>query len=260
MTRKKREYSEITYEKESASKFVPKSKTKTSSVKILSIKKKNIEVKTKKVLELKISVNHAKFSIWRKILVAEDIKFTKLARILTTSMGWTGYLKWEFSIKGDTLYVDENNKLSAKQFKRLAHEMTIDYYKLQKNESFRFLYDIEKEVSWVHEVSVEEVHVITSETSANSDKHKALSYAICGSGANHCPPDDVGSPQNYATGLEILMSKQPKEAYNKWVDYLGEDYNSEEFDPKGINNSLKLHSYDEQGLKRDAEDEDLFAW
>jgi len=219
------------------------------------------EVKQKRVIEFKISVGyHGKFSIWRKVLVSENIKFTKLARILLTTMGWTGYQKFEFNIKGDTLHIEDNSKLLQKKYRRLANEVTLDYYKLQKSEGFKLIYDVEKEQNWSHDVIVEDIHIIGENLPANSDKLKALSHGVCLSGGGCCPPDDIGTPQNYAYVIDLLKAKSPRDSYAKYMEFLGEDYNPDECDKNAINNKLKMYAYDEKGLKDDEADSDLFKW
>jgi hypothetical protein len=57
-----------------------------------------------------------------------------------------------------------------------------------------------------------------------------------------CPPEDCGGIWGYTDMLEAL--KQPEhEEYESIVDWLGEEYDPEYFDPDEVNDLLKEKNY-----------------
>ena len=51
------------------------------------------------ILQLKISLNEVKPSIWRRIQVQDNIDFIDLHHIIQDSMGWLDYHLHQFSLK-----------------------------------------------------------------------------------------------------------------------------------------------------------------
>lgn len=97
---------------------------------------------------------------------------------------------------------------------------------LSKGATFQYLYDFGDD--WYHEVKVVKTY----------PRPRDMRLPICLDGARACPPEDVGGVGGYQSALEIL--KAPEQAEDPdFLEWLGEDFDPELFDLRGINRALR---------------------
>jgi hypothetical protein len=95
-----------------------------------------------------------------------------------------------------------------------------DYFTL-KNKGAFYEYDFGDD--WQHKITLEKI----------LPAKEGEKYPVCIDGKRACPPEDVGGVCSYAEFLEIL--KDPNhEDYEESIEWAGEDFDPELFDPKSI--------------------------
>lgn len=172
--------------------------------------------------QLKLTLNHSKPVIWRRLKVASDTTLAMLHSILQITMGWEDYHLHEF------LYGNKRYGVPEDEFDRDLHnEFEVSLGELLKREgdSLRYLYDFGD--SWGHTVVLEKI----------SARGKA-SLPQCTAGARACPPEDVGGIPGYERMLKILR-KPSHEEYEETQEWLGDDFDPAAFDKAVINQELE---------------------
>lgn len=178
------------------------------------------------IYQLKITLKNIKPTIWRKILVRGDITLFKLHEYIQVFMGWENCHMYEFRIggqryslpdpDGDFIFGIEINK--DKDFK------VCDL--LSKGDKFGYVYDFGD--NWQHDIKIEKV----------LESESGVIYPICLAGERACPAEDCGGPWGYQNMLEVL--KDPEhEDYEDYYEWLGEEFDPEEFDLDEVNDRSK---------------------
>ena len=90
-----------------------------------------------------------------------------------------------------------------------------------KNSKICYEYDFGD--SWLHEVSLEKILPAKSN----------VQYPICSAGKRACPPEDCGGAPGYYNLLRIIKNPKHPE-HDSMMEWLEEDFDPEDFDPKGI--------------------------
>ncbi|MFH1433230.1 MAG: plasmid pRiA4b ORF-3 family protein [archaeon] len=176
------------------------------------------------VLQLKIGLDGAKPPIWRRFLVEDSISFHKLHEIIQIVMGWENYHLYMFNVSGTEIgEPDPDYEREIKDSKR------VKLNKMITGEKQKFSYEYDFGDSWIHAVVVEKVMV-------NDDSRK---LPVCIDGKMACPPEDCGGMWGYENLLEIRKDKNHPDYEDMIVNWLGEDFDSEEFDVEEVNEELR---------------------
>ncbi|MCU0848733.1 MAG: plasmid pRiA4b ORF-3 family protein [Spirochaetes bacterium] len=188
-----------------------------------SIKK----IKSEDVFQLKITLDHIKPIIWRRFLVDSDIKLTDLHKVIQTIMGWTNSHLHQFVINKKSYSLpDDDSSIEI-----------IDYRKIKLNSlcnvpKARFMYQYDFGDGWEHTIVLEKI--LPSE--------KGNQYPICIDGKRNCPPEDCGGPYGY-TELLTIINNPKNDQYQDMIDWLGNDFDPEEFNIEEINEFLQETDY-----------------
>ncbi|MGP8337649.1 MAG: IS1096 element passenger TnpR family protein [Methanosarcinaceae archaeon] len=181
------------------------------------------------VFQLKVTLNHAKPPIWRRILVTGDTTLSKLHRIIQVVMGWDDEHLHHFVIDG-TIYdePDPDGMFSG------INEKTVKLGEVVSVEKTKFLYEYDFGDSWVHTILVENI------LSFDPDVY----YPVCIKGKCACPPEDCGGIYGYYHILDVLEDPDDPD-YEDVIASIGY------FDPKDfsldyVNGMLGLFSEDKQ--------------
>jgi len=223
----------------------------------------------KKILQLKISLNEVKPAVWRRFLVEDCITFQKLHEVIQTVMGWENYHLFEFNVRGiavsceeegfnpaeasfkkifsspefmkmlekqdlnknsvflDTDKVNEIIKNNEKNKPKNDFNMETKVNELIKSAGQKFSYHYDFGDNWIHAVKVEKI----------LEKDDSKNYSECIAGERACPPEDCGGVSGYERLLRILKNKNHKE-HKEMLEWVGVEFDSEEFDLNEINNEL----------------------
>lgn len=69
-------------------------------------------------------------------------------------------------------------------------------------------------------------------------REEGVSYPVCLAGRRACPPEDCGGVWGYMELLEVIGNPRHKE-YEDMIEWVGEDFDPEEFDPEDVNEALE---------------------
>ena len=198
---------------------------------------------SKNIYQLKVTLDHSKPPIWRRLLVPGNVNLFELHAIIQLSMGWTNSHLHMFRL-GEEVYGepegDEFGDLGTKDETR---------YKLDKvanHQGIKFHYEYDFGDGWEHTLLVEKI--ILAE--------KGSIYPVCIGGKRACPPEDVGGMWGYEDLLNAIADPQNEE-HDDILEWVGGDFDPEEFDLDEINKVLPHYQhFNEYTLEDDLPDED----
>jgi hypothetical protein len=174
------------------------------------------------IYQILISLNGFTPKIWRRIQLKSDTLLPDLHYIIQTTMGWTNSHLHQF-IKNKEFYGDPSLDDDFE---------TIDYSKIKlsamlKKEKDTFKYEYDFGDCWEHTLLLEKILPIDSNTK----------YPVCIDGKMNCPPEDCGGVWGYSDLLKILSDPKHEE-YEDYIEWLGDDFDPNEFDLEMINMML----------------------
>ena len=170
--------------------------------------------------QLKITLRDIKPPIWRRILVAPEIKLNKLHDVLQIVMGWTNSHLHQF----DTplgYFADPDFELEEAESSKKA---TLQSVLSVPKSHIRYEYDFGD--SWDHQIVLEKVVELDEPV-----------FARCLTGARACPPEDCGGIWGYDNLLEILKNPKHPE-YKDMSEWIPLGFDPEAFDAEAINKQL----------------------
>jgi len=173
------------------------------------------------IYQIKITLDHVKPAIWRRMLVAGDTKLGKLHDIVQAVMGWDDCHLHEFIIGHDHYGTPDAD---APQDLKSEHRITLEKI---VNQGDKFIYEYDFGDGWRHTLKIEKV------LPAEKDQR----YPRCLAGECACPPEDSGGIPGYMRMLEILNNPSGEE-YDEMLEWTGEDFDPEAFDLDAINQAL----------------------
>lgn len=133
------------------------------------------------VYQLHISLRDLKPAIWRRVLVPASVTFETLHRIIQITMGWSNSHMHEFTV-GNTRYGKPDKDFADVAPVVNEKHTTLSAALLPSVKRFGYLYDFGDD--WEHALRIEKL------LAADPTMH----YPVCLTGANACPPDDIGGP------------------------------------------------------------------
>ncbi len=186
------------------------------------------------ILQLKISLDGINPPIWRRFLIKNNDTFEQLHKVVQNIMGWGNYHMYEFKVgnfvftgKGDVFCVDSMWEGSRGKEVNPKKAKLNEYL---KEENFKFKYTYDFGDRWMHHILIEKI--------LPDDSQKC---PFCIGGKRACPPEDCGGVPGYYDLMEIRKNKKHEQYTEMIVDWLGEDYDPEEFDAKEVNVGLGNH-------------------
>ncbi len=178
-----------------------------------------------KILQFRITLNHSKPLIWRRIQVESNATFLELHIAIQLAMGWTNSHLFEFMDREKTFCLpSEENDLFDKEKLNASEERIENYFK-EAGDEITYLYDFGD--SWEHQVVLEKTVPI----------QKDMKYPVCVAGAMNCPHEDSGGLHGFYEKLEIIQDEHHPE-YREIITWLGKKYDPFLFDMDKVNKQL----------------------
>ncbi len=180
-----------------------------------------------KIYQFKVTLKGIRPPIWRRIQVPGNYSFWDLHVAIQDAMGWFDTHLHVFEIINPRRGIKEEIGIPDEDFgwdeRQLfaGWEKKISKYFIPQNNKAIYIYDFGDD--WKHTVKFEKVMA--------RDKNKQ--YPLCLTGKRACPPEDCGGVWGYQELLEILSDPEHEE-YEERIEWLGEDFDPEHFDVKGI--------------------------
>ncbi len=175
--------------------------------------------------QLKVTLAESDPPIWRRVVVPATMTLKQLHLVLQVVMGWTNFHLYQFRL-GEALFGDPEDDDYGMGV-RPAGRKRLSALVKEGVESFVYEYDLGDD--WQHDVVVEET-VMT-------DGYRG--YPAYLEGERACPPEDSGGIDRYHEILEVIREPEHEE-YEDWLQWLGEDFDPEMFDRRGVNRTLAL--------------------
>jgi len=181
------------------------------------------------IIQLKISLDGIKPPIWRRFVVPDSISLHRLHTVIQTVMGWDDYHLYSFEI-ADAEYHLPNKELDdgfdlLGTRPRPKNSQKTKLWELNLNPGRKFKYTYDFGDNWRHTITVEKVLAPDSGAKA----------PWCLDGRRKCPPEDCGSISGYEHIIEILKNGPKTKDDKDLLDWLGEGYDPEYFDPADVN-------------------------
>jgi hypothetical protein len=177
------------------------------------------------VYQLKITLRGSRPPIWRRIQVRGDITLAELHDILQDVIGWTDSHLHQFIIGGMYYGVpdpDFDNDIVNEMKAKLAH--------VAGRVKSKFVYEYDFGDGWDHEILVEKI--LPPEPGARNP--------LCLAGARNCPPEDCGGIYGYEDLLKTISDPKHPDHENM-LEWLGENFDPEDFDVDEVNRSLSVY-------------------
>ncbi len=179
------------------------------------------------IYQFKITLKGISPAIWRRIQVPASYSFWDLHVAVQDAMGWLdSHLHVFRVINPETDVVDEIGIPNIDPFHDdqpclAGWEIPLSAYFTKPGTSADYEYDFGD--SWEHEILLEKIE----------DRSQGQKYPRCLAGKRACPPEDCGGTWGYEELLETIRDPSHEE-YESTIEWLGEDYDSEAFDPKNV--------------------------
>jgi hypothetical protein len=159
--------------------------------------------------------------IWRRVLVASNLRLAGLHQVIQTVFDWTDSHLHQFEIAGRRLGVpgDFDQEILDEA------QLTISEALGNGVKRFSYIYDFGDD--WGHEIVVEKV------IRGNSGGERP----VCLGGRRHRPPEDCGGPPGYAEFLDAIRDPRHPE-HKAMLDWVGGDFDPEAFDVATVNRGL----------------------
>lgn len=180
-------------------------------------------VASSKVYQLKVTLKDSKPPIWRRFQVRSDITFAKLHRIIQEVMGWFDGHLHQFIVGRIYYGVPDPDDLSE-----MRDERKVRLDQILSMPGRKIVYEYDFGDGWEHEIVLEKILSPDPKTR----------YPRCLDGARACPPEDCGGIYGYADFLEAIRDPNHEE-HEEMLEWIGGEFDPEEFDLQDINISLK---------------------
>ena len=168
----------------------------------MSNKFQRVQVHT--VYQLRIELQHIAPLIWRRILVPNTLKLSKLDRVVQAAMGWNNSHLHDWHIGSQRYGVPDEEWIGTSAILD-EREFTIGQVLGEQVKTFAYSYDFGD--GWDHRITVEK-HLPVQE--GRND------WPMCLAGENACPPEDVGGPPGYMNFLQAMRDPNHEQHADYW--------------------------------------------
>jgi hypothetical protein len=181
------------------------------------------------VYDIRVALRDISPSIWRSFTIDGETSFAELHDILQIVMGWENTHLYQFRY-GKIRIAVENEEDPLPFDASDAFVLTLNKLKAKKGDTFQYVYDFGD--NWVHQLEI-----------LSKEDDREIVYPVCFEGERNCPPENIGGIPGYLSLIEAAKKPRSK-AYKEYVNWLGGDYDAEEFDIVDINSLLEDYTDD----------------
>ncbi len=185
--------------------------------------KKTEKTNESEIYQIKITLKGTRPPIWRRLLVPGAITLDLLHDTIQDAMGWADCHLHQFTINGQYYSIPSPDDWDPMEDSR---DIRLDG--LGMSEKSKFLYEYDFGDSWIHEIFVEKI----------LPPDPKMVSPVCIKGKRACPPEDVGGVWGYANLVEAIKDPEHEE-YEELLEWVGDDFDPEEFDMDLVNALLK---------------------
>ena len=175
------------------------------------------------IYQLKITLKHIHPPVWRQLQVASTDNLEDVHITLQIVMGWANEHLHQF-VKDRVRYGIPDDDFPSDVLDEIDYRLD----QVLKKEKDQITYEYDFGDGWEHEVVLEKI--LPFETSS--------ALPICLNGSRACPPEDIGGAGGYEMFLDIMANPSHPE-YEDMVEWIGEEFDPEHFDPNEVNELLR---------------------
>ncbi|MHB1708346.1 MAG: plasmid pRiA4b ORF-3 family protein [Thermoplasmataceae archaeon] len=185
------------------------------------------------VFRIRIKLRNYSPPIWRRIEVPYEFTLHQLHLTIQAAMGWDNYHLYAFRIGRVSYSVPDSEwpKDDGDSRKTKINELIFFGRKA------KMVYEYDFGDGWEHDVTIEKI----------LPPEAGVKYPRCISGKLACPPEDCGGTYGYARMLEIIRNPQDEE-YAETIEWLGSNFDPNEFDLEDANERVYNYEDYETGL------------
>ncbi|AKB52631.1 hypothetical protein MSBRW_3378 [Methanosarcina barkeri str. Wiesmoor] len=182
----------------------------------------------KNIYQFKISMKGITPQIWRRIQVPENYTFLDLHDAIQAAMNWDDYHLHEFEMQNPKTGMFDRIGTKDEDYDAFSDEPLVPENKVKLSKYFTlenkvatYRYDFGD--NWHVKIRLEKI----------LPRKEGVKYPVCTAGKRAAVPEDIGGIGGYENMLEILEDPENEE-YEDTVEWLGEDFDPEYFDPNDI--------------------------
>jgi hypothetical protein len=180
------------------------------------------------IYQLRVILKDIKPPIWRRILIASDVKLHRLHYILQDVMGWDNSHLYQFIVKDGAMrhfYGEPHDDYGG----QMKDARRVRLSEVAPGAKARLVYEYDFGDDWEHEILVEKI----------VPREAGLKYPVCISGARACPPEDCGGTWGYGEFLKAIADPDNPESEST-LEWTGDgfDFDPEQFDLEEVNREL----------------------
>lgn len=193
-------------------------------------------------LKLKINLENMPHSVFRRILVPENVNMMQMHIIAQLAMGWEQSHLFQFQDKKNdptviASFAQEDHPDfpffggRVKETKADEVELKTEFLVWREGKPFWYWYDFGDD--WWHK--------ITFQKPTKKDLELFTGAPVCVEAYGACPPEDAGGPWGYANFLDIIYNKNHPEyrETREWIGLSSRDkYDTEYVDVDFVNEQL----------------------
>jgi hypothetical protein len=173
------------------------------------------------IYQVKISLQHTKPLIWRRVQT-DDCSLNELHEIIQAGMGWEDMHMHAFVIDGQEC----GNPKRGGEFEYDSRFVRLSQVVEEGHTRFRYDYDFGDD--WKHVIDFEKT----------LPAEEGVHYPRCVAGERACPPEDCGGPYGYPYFLDKV--RDPKhEEHEDALEWAGGEFDPDEFDLGEVNEELR---------------------
>ena len=177
------------------------------------------------IYQLKVTLKEAKPPIWRRFQMAAEATLADLHPILQRVMGWESYHLHQFRVGRELFGVPDPHDPFGGD---VTDERKVPLREVLPGAKAKLRYEYDFGDGWDHEVVLEKI----------LPPDPAAELPRCLAGKRACPPEDCGGVWGYAELLDAVSDPNHPE-HEEMLEWLGEGFDPEEFDPEAVNAALR---------------------
>ena len=175
------------------------------------------------IYQIKVTLLWSSPPIWRRLLVPSDLTLSDLHDLLQRAMGWDDSHLHEFDCRGKRYGPTDPQQGGPDRIDEC--KVRLNQLLVRSGAKITYTYDFGD--SWEHAVVLEKCLPLDPK----------MTYPECTGGARAGPPEDCGGIGGFYDLLDAVRNpRHPR--HEETLDWLGEDYDPEEFSIEAINQVL----------------------
>jgi hypothetical protein len=180
-----------------------------------------------KIYQIKVTLLGTKPPIWRRLLVPASLTLVQLHEVLQAAMGWLDSHMHGFRIGQKSFMIPDPEEGLTLDL-GVGDERKVRLFTVLGKVGSKAVYTYDYGDNWDHSISVEKI----------LQPEEGRTYPVCVAGKRRCPPEDCGGISGYYNLLETISDPE-HEDYEDMVEWIGGDFDPEDFSVNDVNEMLK---------------------